>query len=156
MEKYWPDAFEEMRRTRRIMEELFDEFFPSYKREVLPSPKGMEEFRRPFSELEEREDGIIAHIEIPGTNKEDIRLEITENGLEIKAEKKTETKKEGKGYSREERRYRGFYRKMSLPYKINPDGAKATYKDGVLEISMPRTEPKKLTKGKRLEIEQKI
>lgn len=56
------------------------------------------------------------------------------------------SKIEKKGFYREERSYRGFYRAMALPSEVIPEKAKAKYKDGVLELTIPKTEAKKKNK----------
>ncbi|HUS86276.1 MAG TPA: Hsp20/alpha crystallin family protein, partial [Bacteroidales bacterium] len=76
--------------------------------------------------------------------------ELTEDRLEVSAETKHEEKKEEEGYVYRERHTGSYYRSISLPSPIDPDNAKATFKNGVLEINMQKTEVKK---KKPLEIE---
>lgn len=150
------DFFEEMRRIQNEMNRLFDSFWSRPKRErFLSNVKRSFEFaREPSSDLRETDNEVIAYIEMPGVEKKDIQLKVTENDIEIKAEKKAESRIEKKGYSRAERSYRGFYKAASLPVKVIPEKVKATYKNGVLEIIMPKKEKKKLEKkSKRVEIE---
>ena len=78
-------------------------------------------------------------------DKKDIDIEITDNNLEVKVEKKAEEKEEDKDYLRYERSYRGFYRSFPLPEDADKKGIKATYKNGVLEITVKR-KPKAVKK----------
>jgi HSP20 family protein len=154
----WEDFFEEMKRFRREMNRLFDTFLGSeFEERLLPSLSGLKKevqlFRQPLSDLKETDKELIAYIEIPGVDKKDIQLKVTENSLEVKAEKKAEAKVEKEGYLKAERSYKGFYRSISLPTKIIPEKTKASYKDGVLEIVMPKAEEKKLEKAKKIEVE---
>jgi HSP20 family protein len=88
---------------------------------------------------------IIATAEMPGLEKKDIKINVTEDMLEISTETKQEEKKEEKGYIYRERRSGSYYRAISLPSPVDPDNSKATYENGVLEIKMPKTEVKKKT-----------
>jgi HSP20 family protein len=88
---------------------------------------------------------IITTAEMPGLEKQDIKINVTEDMLEISAETKQEEKKEEKGYIYRERRSGSYYRAISLPSTVDSDNSKATYENGVLEIKMPKTEVKKKT-----------
>ena len=102
--------------------------------------------RSPLTDLEETDKEVIAKFELPGVEKKDIQLNITENKIEVKVEKKQETKTEKKGFYKEERSYKGFYRAMALPPEVIAEKAKAKYKDGVLEVIIPKAETKKKNK----------
>jgi len=154
----WKDPLEEMKRFRKEMNRLFDTFLGSeFTERALPdmssTKKSMQLFRQPLSDLKETDKELIASIEIPGVDKKDIQLQITENTLEVKVEKRQEMKVEKKGYLRAERSYKGFYRSMSLPSRIIPNQAKASYKDGVLEVVMPKAEKKKIEKARKVEVQ---
>lgn len=140
--KMFEDIFEEIRRLQREINRSFGDFWDSGR--LLPAPtKDSLMMRTPLTDLEETDKEIIAKIELPGVDKKDIHLNITENRIEVKVEKKQEAKLEKKGVYREERSYRGFYRSMSLPSEVIPEKAKAKYKDGILEVVMPKSEKKK-------------
>ncbi len=103
------------------------------------------EYREPFIDVIETDKEVIATAEMPGLEKQDIKINVTEDRLEISAETKHEEKKEEKGYVYRERRSGAYYRAISLPSPVDPDKSKASYKNGVLEIKMPKTEVKKKT-----------
>ena len=91
----WKDPFEEIKRFRKEMNRLFDRFWgPSEisEKTLLDTRRDMQLFREPLSDLKETDKEIIANIELPGIDKKDIQLQITENNLEVKVEKKQETK----------------------------------------------------------------
>jgi len=153
----WEGSFEEIKRFRKEMNRLFDTFFGTeFGKKMLPdtrdTKKDVQLFREPLSDLKETDKELIATIEIPGVDKKDIQLQITENNIEVNVEKKEETKVEKKGYIKSERSYKGFYRSMSLPFKVMPEKTRASYKDGILEIVMPKVEKKKREKAKKIEI----
>lgn len=106
--------------------------------------------RRALVDLKETDKDLIAYIELPGVDKEDVHLDITEDTLEAIVKRKSETKDERSFYLRQERSYSEFYRLVRLPYRIKAEEAKATYKDGVLEVVMPKAEQRT---AKKVEIE---
>ena len=143
------DIFDEMRRLQRELDRSFGDFWDSESYKSLPDhtgKKGSLALRSPLTDLEETDKEVIAKFEMPGVDKKDIQLNITEDKIEVKVEKKQEAKVEKKGFYREERSYRGFYRAMALPSNVIPEKAKAKYKDGVLEVTIPKTEAKKKNK----------
>jgi HSP20 family protein len=84
--------------------------------------------------------------EMPGVNKKDLEVSITNNNINICGETQTETKEEDEGYIRRERSYSTICRNMPFPEEVNPDEAEATLKDGILEIRVRKRTP---TSGKR-------
>jgi HSP20 family protein len=84
--------------------------------------------------------------------KEDLDVRLDEDTITISGEKKAEEKVEKKGYYRHERSYGSFYRSFRLPAEVQTDKAKATFKEGILEVRVPKTEEAK-KKTKRIMIE---
>jgi HSP20 family protein len=147
------DLFDEIRRMREEMDRLFSDFYDRFYsgERLLPIPgEKMPALRPAVADVQETDEHVIVTIELPGMKKEDITLHITEKMLEVKAETKEEEKKEEEGYKSYRSRYSGFYRRIPLPAGIDADKTKATYKNGVLEVKMPKMEKKK---GKEISIE---
>jgi len=140
------DIFEGMRRLQREINRGFGDFFGSGLKALPDVEKKNALMRSPLTDLEETDKEVIAKFELPGVEKKDIQLNITENKIEVKVEKKQETKTEKKGFYKEERSYKGFYRAMALPPEVIAEKAKAKYKDGVLEVIIPKAETKKKNK----------
>ncbi len=139
-------ADDEFKRFEEMMNRMFEEFWGRPARKLLPSGEGGElvpGYRQPFIDLIEKDNEIIATAEMPGLEKQDIKINLTEDRLEISAETKREEEKKEKGYVYKERRSGSYYRAISLPSPVDSDNAKASYKNGVLEIKMPKTEVKK-------------
>ena len=142
------DTWDEFRRFEEMMNRMFEGFMgrPG-RRLMLPSGERGEvvpaESRQPFIDVIETDKEVIATAEMPGLEKQDIKINLTEDRLEISAETKHEEKKEEKGYLYRERRSGSYYRAISLPSPVDPDTSKASYNNGVLEIKMPKTEIKK-------------
>ena len=147
--------FDEFRRLEETMNRMFEEIWgipvnrslllPG-ERTLLPAIRGpIERYRKPFIDIVETDKEVVANVEMPGLNKEDIKINLTEDRLEISAETKQDEEKKEKGYIYKERRSGSYYRSISLPSSIDSDNAKASYNNGVLEIKMPKTEIKKKT-----------
>jgi HSP20 family protein len=100
-----------------------------------------EDFSSPDADIIDTDDELIIKIDLPGVKKEDIKLNLNSDFVEIKCEKTDEVKDEEEGdYYLSERYYRGFYRRITLPKSIVPEEAKAKYRNGVLEITAPKFE----------------
>jgi len=138
------DFIDEMRRFQRELNRSFGEFWDRDDIKALPFRSNS--LRTPLTDLEETDKEVIARFDVPGVEKKDIQLNVTSNRIEVKVEKKQEAKVEKKGMYKEERSYRGFYRAMMLPSEVVADKAKASYKNGVLEVTMPKAENKKKSK----------
>lgn len=139
------------------MERWFDEAFR--RRFSLFNPLWQPRLRFPsiveFSpsvDIFEEGDEVVVKAETPGMKKEDLDVKIEEDTITITGEKKAEEKVEKKDYYRLERSYGSFCRSFRLPTDVQADKAKATFKGGVLEVRVPKTEEAK-KKAKRVEIE---
>ncbi len=143
------NSWDEFRRFEEMMNRMFEDFQGSPRRRMLPALTSGErevlpaEYRKPFIDVIETDKEVIATAEMPGLEKPDIKINLTEDRLEISAETKHEEKKEEKGYVYRERRSGSYYRAISLPSPVDPDNSKASYKNGVLEVKMTKTEIKK-------------
>jgi HSP20 family protein len=102
---------------------------------------------RPPVDIYETENGIVLAAELPGVVKEDISVEVKDNILTLKGERTANPNFKGKKFYRHERCYGTFQRSFTLQYDIQPNLIKATFKDGVLEIEIPKPEeqPKQIT-----------
>lgn len=100
--------------------------------------------RGPFPPINvfQQDDNILAIIELPGVNKDDLRIEAKENTIRISGKKAVEYP-DDVSVHRRERMYGEFDRTMSMPISIDPDGIKAEYRDGILALFLPRSESDK-------------
>ena len=137
-----PYVWEEIRRLEERMNQLFRELWSSFPREERFPAEGV---RSPFCDIQETEEEVIITAELPGVKKEDIRLNATEREVEIEAEAKREEEEKEAGYLRRERQYSRFYRSIALPAEVDPSKARATYKNGVLELRLPKVHAEKKT-----------
>lgn len=96
----------------------------------------------PKVDVAEDEKNIMLHVELPGMSKEEVTVTIGDDRtLVIKGEKKRETKSEGTNYLRIERGYGSFMRSFSLPDYANADSVSATFENGVLTVTLAKSEP---------------
>lgn len=126
---------------RREMDRIFNELIPfSWRLEDTDREIGM---WAPTVDMMETDNEYLIEAELPGLTKKDIQINCHDNVLTIEGERKQEEKKEEKGYLRNERYYGSFKRSIMLPASIVDDKIKATFKDGVLEIKVPKAEKSK-------------
>lgn len=95
-------------------------------------------------DLYETDHEIVSLIELPGVTKEDIKVSSTDDGVEIKVEKRAEEKEVDpkKGFYRMERSYSGFYRYVPMPKNADLSKLDASYKEGILELKVPKLDLK--------------
>jgi HSP20 family protein len=106
----------------------------------------------PSLDLFEDKDNFIVKAELPGMKKDDIDISLHEGALSISGERKREEQFEDAGTYREERFFGKFHRSLALPKPVAADKVTATYKDGVLTVTLPKTEE---VKPKQIEVSVK-
>jgi HSP20 family protein len=101
----------------------------------------------PDVEMFRRDNTLVVRADVPGMTREEITVEVTDDQVVLRGERKHEKEEKQEGYYRAERTYGAFYRTLPLPEGVNVAEAKATLKDGVLEVIVPTTkvEEKKRT-----------
>jgi HSP20 family protein len=111
-------------------------------------PRTFGEFFRPAAlgpsvDLKETDQEIILEADLPGMNKEDLDLTVDDHVVILKGETKRDETKEERGYHLTERRYGSFYRAIQLPVEVKADQATARYRQGVLEVRIPKADTAK-------------
>jgi HSP20 family protein len=139
------------------IERLFDDF--GFGRGVLTRPwssrahrQGALEMWTPQIELSQQNNELVVRADLPGLKKEDINIDITDESITISGERHQEHESDSGGVYRSERSYGSFYRAIPLPHGAISDQAKATFKDGVVEIRVPAP-PEQVNRGRRIEIQ---
>ena len=97
----------------------------------------------PALDVYDQKDDLIVKAEIPGLSKEEIDISLEGNMLTIKGEKRKEEEVKEEDYYRSERAYGAFSRSIELPAAVQTDRVNASFKNGVLEIRLPKTEEAK-------------
>jgi HSP20 family protein len=136
----------DLARWDRDMERMMEDFFGRRLRPWWPErwfrTEGAE-LMAPALDLYEEKDDIVVKAELPGIDKDNIEVNITDHQLTIKGEKKKEEETKEENYYRAERSYGAFLRTLELPKDVHADKVKATFKNGVLEVRLPKTETAK-------------
>ncbi|HEV8542986.1 MAG TPA: Hsp20/alpha crystallin family protein [Verrucomicrobiae bacterium] len=104
----------------------------------------------PALDLYEGKDNLVVTAELPGLKKENIDIALHDNTLTISGERKEEKKCEGSQTSRQERLFGRFTRSLILPKQVSSGNVKATYKDGILAVTLPKAEE---AKPKQIEVQ---
>src|SRR5687768_7928803 len=154
---FGPTPFNFMRQFTDDMERMFEDFSsfrltPYFERDfALPA---WTEYQMPSwssqIELTETNGQFTVRADLPGLKKEDINVEVLDGSLVISGERTKESKEEGEGFYKTEHSYGSFYRSIPLPEAANKDKATATFRDGVLQVSV--AVPARELKGRKLEI----
>jgi len=140
------DPLKEVTNLRDDMDRFFDSFFERYPKERS------EGFWAPTLDIEEDKDNFMVNVELPGMKKEDIKISLSGETLTISGERRYESEEKGKTYFRLERAYGKFQRTLNLPAEVDANRTKASYQNGILTLTMPKSER---AKAKEIAIEVK-
>lgn len=132
---------------RSDFEKLFSDFFPTSVKRIWGYEPGLME---PAVDVLEKEDAIIVKAELPGVSKDEVKIEVHENKLILKGKHKTEKEEKKEDFYRKEIECGSFYRSIELPSDVEASSAKASMKDGILEVTL-----KKAAEAKPIAIEVK-
>jgi HSP20 family protein len=139
------DPFRDVAALQDRINRIFNE---SFGRSREPADEvGLYDWRPPV-DIYETVDGIVLNVELHGVNKDDVSVEVKDNVLTLKGERMLDPKIEDEKYYRRERIFGKFNRSFSLQDPIKPDLIKASFKNGVLTVEIPRPEeekPKQIT-----------
>ncbi|MBW4671174.1 MAG: Hsp20/alpha crystallin family protein [Cyanomargarita calcarea GSE-NOS-MK-12-04C] len=131
------NPWQEFNTVQRQFNRLFDEA-------MLPATFVEKTFPKvPAAELQETEDAIELKLEVPGMEAKDLDVQVTEKAVYISGERKSEAKTEEKGTTKSEFYYGKFQRVIPLPARIQNTHVSAEYKDGILNLTLPKTEQEK-------------
>jgi len=139
------DPFRDVAELQNRINRIFDESFGRSRE--LDDETSLQAWR-PAVDIYEVDGGIVVAAELPGVVKENVSVEVKDEILTIKGERLANPKIKEDSYYRRERLYGPFKRSFTLHQNIQPDLIKATFKDGILEIEIPRPQkeqPKQIT-----------
>lgn len=133
------------------MNRLFDDAFSGFA--TPPAFRGEgEDARAPRIDMRETDGAVEVEAELPGVEEKDLDVQVRDNLLTVRGEKKFERKDEKEGdYRVTERSYGSFSRSISLPFSIDPDGVEATFRNGILKLTLPKPADAR-SKSRRIEI----
>jgi len=133
------EPFREIESLQRQMNRLFEALTPT----TFGDGEKFGIAHVPAAEMTETPDAILLKLEVPGLEAKDIDIEVTADSISISGERKSETKTEEEGVTRTEFRYGQFRRTIPLPVRIENTNVKAEYKDGILNLTLPKAEEEK-------------
>lgn len=133
------------RRGNSDLMSQFEDFMSEFDRGMVPS-KGLFDFS-PAVDFEEKDNQYLVTVDLPGIKKEDIKIDLSDNILSISGERTRESKAEGR-YT--ERSYGKFSRSFSLPSQVNSENVQAAFDNGVLRITLTKSET---PKGRAIKIQ---
>lgn len=122
-----------MKSFRKDMDRLFERFAEP----IWPEMPMLGEWE-PTVDVSETKDALTVKAELPGVDQKDIAVSLLEGMLTIKGEKHAETEDKEERHHRIERSYGAFYRSVPLPATVEPEKVTATFKDGVVTITLPK------------------
>lgn len=153
----WLDPLSQFRRLSEQMDRWFDTMGVGRTNNRMSGPnenpwiENAQNTWAPELETFLRDDQFVVRMDLPGVNKDDVNVEVTDDAIVIHGERQQTHQEERDGFYRSERSYGRFYREVQLPEGAQPDTAKANYRDGVLEISVTAP-PRQLNRPRRVEI----
>lgn len=139
------DPIDRIFNLREDFDDIVRDFFTGFSN--ISASRGV----YPLLDIKEDKEIFIIDIEVPGVDKNDLKISIKKGNLIVQGEKKEEKKKEEESYIRVERSYGNFMRSVNLPAEVNQSKITAQYNNGVLKIILPKTQ-----KEKAKEVEVKI
>lgn len=141
------DPFADMAQLREQMNRLFEQNLTRYGNEPMATQTWA-----PAVDIAETENEIVLHVDVAGVKPEEIDIQITGDTLTIKGERNAHTEEKDRRYLRIERSYGAFQRSFTLGLPVDQSQVHAAYKDGVLEVTLPKAEAVK-PKQVKVEIE---
>ncbi len=135
------DPFREMTNVQSQFNRLVDQMWG-----------GRQESWLPAVDVFDNKDAVVVKAELAGMDPDDIQIEVEDNVLTVKGERRFDEKVDEERYYRVERRYGSFQRSLALPQGVKPDDISASYDDGILTVTVPKVDEEK---PKRIEVKAK-
>jgi len=134
------DLTRDLDTMQKRMNRLFNDFFSGREGdgdELMPGAWN------PAVDVVEHDDSFVIEAELPGMNKDDIKISVTNDVLTIRGEKKIEKEDKKKNYHRTERSYGSFSRTFALPGNVKAEKVDAEFNNGILTVTVPKSEEAK-------------
>ena len=128
------EPFNLVRRMTNELDRMFDEPWSFFQ---FPVPTIDDAAWAPKVDVVTKDNKLVTRVDLPGVKREDVNVEMTDGMLTLSGERNKDTKEEKDNYFREEREYGSFCRTVPLPKGVKADDVKATFTNGVLEVTVP-------------------
>ena len=139
----WTDIDKSIENLRRDMEKTFSSF-PSIH---------MSKMSQTSCDIIDEGNQFRVKMDVPGIKKNEVKLNVTDNSLEVSAEHKEEAEEKKKNYLRKERSHVSYYRSLPLSEKIIAGKVMAKLTDGVLDVTLPKSKPTEIQKKKSISVQ---
>lgn len=140
-------------RTNPTQATSFDSFFNDFfEGEFFPKSMNYKNGSLPAANIRETETGFHVELAAPGMKKKDFNIELNDDLLTIRTEKKEEKEEKDGKYTKREFNYSSFVRSFRLPEEVDIENIEASYSDGVLALDIPKKEMEEIRKVKQIEI----
>ncbi len=153
-----PQPWRPLESLHREVDRLFDAFDRDFWRspfrsafEIAPLWQRELEFAAPAVDIVEKDNAYVVTAELPGMDEKDIEVKLANGGLTIKGEKQEEKEEKRKGYHLHERHFGSFERCFTVPEGVDPDKIEASFKKGVLTVTLPK-KPEAIKPEKKIEV----
>jgi HSP20 family protein len=145
------DPFALLKRVTSDVDRMLEESsWPAFGTRGITEPAGW----FPSLDVFEKDNRLIARVDLPGMKKEDVKVEVADGHLTISGERKHETEENKESFYRCEREYGSFYRAIPLPEGVKFEEVKAAFNNGVLEVSVPLAAARLEAKPRTIKIEE--
>jgi HSP20 family protein len=146
LERDFDSIFDDFRKSFDV---LMRPYFPLEMQMIAPG-----ELSTRYAPLDVIDEGdhYLVHVELPGFNKENVDVQIINDGMSVRTKKEIEKEEKKKNYLHRERAYSAFERSASFPEEIDPAKAEGTMKEGVLELKVYKKEPRPEAKARKIEL----
>lgn len=154
------ETWQPLARLRSDMERMFEDFFSSVSSSIMGRRGSVEPFRTveqmftgsaPAVDLVEKENAYELSAELPGLDEKDVQLTLKDDVLILSGEKKEQTEEKRPGYRFSERRFGSFRRSFRLPDDVDQNKIEASFKKGVLTITLPKN-PEAAKSEKKIDV----
>ena len=136
------EVYRQMAQLQKEVEQRFRDIWSRLSRLSIPMTIG---YFEPAFDIEDTGEELVVYMDLPGFSRDEVKIRVTEDSVEVKAEKSEERREEerNRNYIVRQRVYEGFYKRIHLPCKVRPEAARARLVNGVLEIHIPKSGAKR-------------
>lgn len=134
---------------QRDVNRLFEDFWKRFDQPF--GAFGRWDARGPRTDVAETKSALEVSVELPGIDPKDVDVSLTDSALTIKGERKSEREENNEGYHLSERSYGSFFRSIPLPSGVDTDKANAEFKNGVLTVTLPKSQ-EAMSRVKKIEV----
>jgi len=147
------DGGHPLQALQRDINRVFDQFWSRFDQNYSGAGSSVTPFgfTTPRANVSDTEKAVEVSVELPGMSEKDLEIQLSDDVLVLKGEKKAEHEENRQGYYLAERSFGSFYRTIPLPPGVDTEKAEAVFKNGVLTVTLPKT-PEAQAKVKKIDV----